>query len=71
MRELARSYIDEMIHMTPDESEQLVEDPSSARGHWAQVVGSRAGSSPEAAQDGLVSREFCREVFNPNRHLMG
>jgi hypothetical protein len=39
LKELARMDLDDMIHMTPDEFEELVADLFRARGHWAQVVG--------------------------------
>jgi hypothetical protein len=39
LQELARMDLDDMIHMTPDEFEELVADLFRARGYWAQVVG--------------------------------
>jgi hypothetical protein len=58
MKELARIDIDDMIHMTPDEFEELVAALFRARGSLGAGRRQCGGFSPEAALAGLVSREF-------------
>jgi hypothetical protein len=55
---LAQLNIDDMIHMTLDEFQELVVDLFRAKGYRAEVVGSAGGFSPEAAQVRLGSGEF-------------